>query len=51
MSVKAAMKLCILLALMAIGFGVYEFTHAEFAFGSLTFLAGILILSFAVNSM
>jgi len=51
MWVKTAMKLFIPLALVAIGFGVYEFVHAEFTIGSLTFLAGILILSFAVHSM
>jgi hypothetical protein len=51
MSVNTAMKLCIPLALVAIGLGVYEFVHGQFTIGSLTLLASILILSFIVNSM
>jgi hypothetical protein len=51
MSIKIRPALCILLALVAIGFGVYEFVHREFSRGSLSFLLRIVILNFALHWM
>jgi hypothetical protein len=51
MSVKIGKALCILFALLAIGFGVYEFVHAEVSKGSLSILLGIVILNFALHWM
>jgi hypothetical protein len=51
MSIKIGPALCILFALVAIGFGVYEFVHAEVSRGSLSILLGIVILNFALHWM
>jgi hypothetical protein len=51
MLLKIGLALCILFALLAIGFGVYEFVHKEVSNGSLSVLLGIVILNFALNSM
>jgi hypothetical protein len=51
MSVKIGPALSILFALVAIGFGVYEFVNAEFSKGSLSFLLGIVSLNFALHWM
>jgi hypothetical protein len=46
---KIALSLCIVLGLVAIGFGVYEFVGNEISNGSLSFLLGMVILNFAIN--
>jgi hypothetical protein len=46
---KIGSALCIPFALLAVGFGVYEFVHTEFSKGSLSFLIGIVILNFALH--
>lgn len=51
MLLKIGSTLCILFALGAIGFAVYEFVHAEVSNGSLSFLLGMVILNFALNWM
>ena len=48
---KIALSLCIVLGLVAIGFGVYEFVRNEISNGSLSFLLGMVILNFALNWM
>jgi hypothetical protein len=51
MPVEIGPALCILFALAAIGFGVYEFVHVELSSGSLSILLGIVILNFALHWM
>ena len=51
MLLKIGSTLCILFALGAIGFAVYEFVHTEVSNGSLSFLLGMVILNFALNWM
>jgi hypothetical protein len=51
MKLKIGLTLLISLALVAIGFGVYEFVHREFSRGSLSFLLGIVILNFVLHWM
>jgi hypothetical protein len=48
---KIGSALLILFALVAIGFGVYEFVHREVSNGSLSFLLGMVILNFAFSWM
>jgi hypothetical protein len=46
---KTGPALCIIFALVALGFGVYEFVHAEFSRGSLSVLLAIVIVNFALR--
>jgi len=51
MSFKIGPALCIVFALAAIGFGVYELVQSEVSKGSLSILLGIVILNFALHWM
>jgi hypothetical protein len=51
MAVRIGPALCIVFALVAIGFGVYELVHTEVSKGSLSILLGIVILNFALHWM